>query len=55
MKNNKKPLIIISVVILTILVGLLLANFMFKQVDNIIDEEETSQPFYYEEHKNLYV
>lgn len=55
MKNNKKPLIIILVMVLTIVAGLLLANYMFKQVDIKLEEKNSTQSFNYEKTENLYV
>lgn len=55
MKQNKKPLIIILVIVLMIVAGLMLANYMFKQVDINLEEKETSQSFYYEDVEKNYV
>ena len=54
MKNNKKPLIIILVMVLTIVAGLLLASYMFKQVDIKLEEKNSTQSFNYEKAENLY-
>lgn len=49
MKRDKKPLIIILVIIITIIAGLLLANYMFKQVDIQLDKKESAHSYQYEE------
>ncbi len=55
MKNNKKPMIIILVIILMVAAGLLLANYMLKQVDIQLEENETSQSIHFEDYKEMYV
>lgn len=57
MKDNKKPLIIILVILATIAAGLLLANYMFNQVDVNLEKEESSHSVYFEqdEHFSIFV
>src|SRR5699024_5863917 len=53
MKNNKKPLIIILIMVLMVAGGLLLANYMFKQVDIKLDKEEASHAIYFDQEEHL--
>lgn len=57
MKNNKKPLIIILVLVAMVVVGLLFTNYMFKQVDINLEKKETSQShlIYFEQDTNFTV
>ena len=43
MKNNKKPFLIILTMFIMVVLGLLLAYYMFKQVDINLEKNETTQ------------
>lgn len=53
MKYDKKPLIIILVMAAVIAGGLLLANYMFKQVDINLEKEDSTQSVFFEQTENL--
>lgn len=53
MKYDKKPLIIILVMVAVIAGGLLLANYMFKQVDINLEKEDSTQSVFFEQTENL--
>ena len=53
MKYDKKPLIIILVMIAVIVGGLLLANYMFKQIDINLEKEDSTQSVFFEQTEGL--
>jgi len=53
MKYDKKPLIIILVMVAVIAGGLLLANYMFKQVDINLEKEDSTQSVFFEQTEDL--
>ncbi|HLR60361.1 MAG TPA: hypothetical protein VK094_07815 [Pseudogracilibacillus sp.] len=55
MKYDKKPLIIILVMVAVIAGGLLLANYMFKQVDINLEKEDSTQSVFFEQTEDLSV
>lgn len=46
LKNDKKPLIIIIIMLVMIIAGLALAQYMFKQVDIQLDKNEETKVQY---------